>query len=729
MAINFIASNTQDQGGANALTFSIPGAATSGDLLLVAVKQSENTTGREWDDNGGGGRGYTRLAYNRTTGGRDQETAIYYKIHSGSETNPTFTWQTGVTTEPMSGAMLVYRGVDTIAPIDDIGFRQATNDANPPNPSILITDATKIVVIHNATHDDITSPAAPSGYTMRTQIWSGTNNDHRNHFTADADISSTGIYTPPTWLHSVSNTTPEFQTYTIGLSEAPSISITGFPAGSDYGQSITITGFGFEASKGSGKVELWSDASGTIKTVQTASAWSDTSVTFTLSQGALSNNATVYVVVTNNSGDVSSARGIAVGVILYAEIINNLAPDHHWPLNNNYNEVANGLNMTSLVAGTQSFSTEVLSEGTTHSWRTQGGRRACANSYAMNGSTTTNRLMGGWIQINTVSKPLTCIYEEGGGVNNLAFFLGMGNRLIAQFADTGDDNVQAFGDFALEVGRPYHILFRFSYTDAVKEFTLYIDGVKQQVTSGNPLSSTKLDGHSGGITFGGTGGALEVAGTNVDFVEQVDTNFSNWLTFSRSVSEAEIYSLFSRGAVPGVTLATNTQANLQTSFDSYASQTFVNTTPLALRVEGVTGNGDVTITANDVFFSNGISLFLEWRGPGELTLINKGTSNFKDAKVIATSNTGSVVIIDAPVLTLTGLQPNSEIRVYDSSTGQELAGIEDSVTTFTAALTNPVVDVVIHNIQYKYLRIDNVGLATDVSLPIQQIFDRNYRND
>lgn len=729
MAINFIASNTQDQGGANALTFSIPGAATSGDLLLVAVKQSENTTGREWDDNGGGGRGYTRLAYNRTTGGRDQETAIYYKIHSGSETNPTFTWQTGVTTEPMSGAMLVYRGVDTIAPIDDIGFRQATNDANPPNPSILITDATKIVVIHNATHDDITSPAAPSGYTMRTQIWSGTNNDHRNHFTADADISSTGIYTPPTWLHSVSNTTPEYQTYTIGLSEAPSISITGFPAGSDYGQSITITGFGFEASKGSGKVELWSDASGTIKTVQTASAWSDTSVTFTLSQGALSNNATVYVVVTNNSGDVSSARGIAVGVILYAEIINNLAPDHHWPLNNNYNEVANGLNMTSLVAGTQSFSTEVLSEGTTHSWRTQGGRRACANSYAMNGSTTTNRLMGGWIQINTVSKPLTCIYEEGGGVNNLAFFLGMGNRLIAQFADTGDDNVQAFGDFALEVGRPYHILFRFSYTDAVKEFTLYIDGVKQQVTSGNPLSSTKLDGHSGGITFGGTGGALEVAGTNVDFVEQVDTNFSNWLTFSRSVSEAEIYSLFSRGAVPGVTLATNTQANLQTSFDSYASQTFVNTTPLALRVEGVTGNGDVTITANDVFFSNGISLFLEWRGPGELTLINKGTSNFKDAKVIATSNTGSVVIIDAPVLTLTGLQPNSEIRVYDSSTGQELAGIEDSVTTFTAALTNPVVDVVIHNIQYKYLRIDNVGLATDVSLPIQQIFDRNYRND
>lgn len=728
MAINFIASNTQDTGAGNALTFSIPGAATSGDLLLVAVKQSENTSGREWDDDGGGGRGYTRLAYNRSTGGRDQETAIYYKIHSGSETNPTFTWQTGVNAEPMSGAMLVYRGVDTTTPIDDIAFSQNTNDANPPNPSILISEATKVVVIHNATHDDITSPAAPSGYTMRTQIWSGTNNDHRNHFTADADVSSTGSYTPGDWLHSVSNTTPEYHTYTIGLSEAQSISITDFPTGSDYGQSITITGFGFEASKGSGKIELWSDTGGTIKTVQTTSAWSDTSITLTLSQGSLSNNTTVYLVVTNNSGDVSAGRGIAVGIVPYADIISNLMPDHHWPLNNNYTEIANGLNMTSSIFGTQSFSTDVLSEGTTHSWLSQGGRRACSNSNAMNGANTTNRLMGGWIQINTVSKPLTCIYEEGGGVNNLAFFLGMGNRLIAQFADTGDDNVQAFGDFALEVGRPYHILFRFSYTDTVKEFTLYIDGVKQQVTSGNPLTSTDLDSHSGGITFGGTGGALEVAGTNVDFVEQVDTNFSNWLTFSRSVSEAEIYPLFSRGAVPSVTLAQNTQANLQTSLDSYSDQTFVNTTALQFRLAGVTGNGDVTITANDVFLPEGISLFLEWRGPGELTIINKGTSNFRDAKVIATSNTGSIVIIDAPVLTLTGLQPNSEIRVYDSSTDLEVAGVENSSTSFSVPLTNPTVDIVIHNVQYKYLRLDNVALSSDLSLPIQQFFDRSYKN-
>ena len=65
MPITFVGSNTQDSGGALSLTFSIPGAAQADDLILVAVKQSENTGAQVWDDDGGGGRGYTRLAYNR----------------------------------------------------------------------------------------------------------------------------------------------------------------------------------------------------------------------------------------------------------------------------------------------------------------------------------------------------------------------------------------------------------------------------------------------------------------------------------------------------------------------------------------------------------------------------------------------------------------------------------------------------------------------------------------
>jgi hypothetical protein len=216
MAITYVAGNTQDSAGALSLTFTIPAGATTDDLMIAFVKQSENTGQQTWDDDGGGGNGWTRLAYNRSTGGRDQETAIFYKFHDGSESNPTFTWNTSGTTEPMSGSLLVYRGVDDIYGILDHGFLSAQNDANPPNPQVDVdlTPAT-IIVFHAATHDDISTVAAPTGYTLRTQVWSGTANDHRNHFTADLiGHNTTGSYTPPDWQHSVLNNTPEYHTYT-----------------------------------------------------------------------------------------------------------------------------------------------------------------------------------------------------------------------------------------------------------------------------------------------------------------------------------------------------------------------------------------------------------------------------------------------------------------------------------------------------------------------------------
>ncbi len=282
MAITYIDGNTVDQAGALSLTLPIPGGATTDDFLVAFVKQSENTTGREWDDDGGGGNGWTRLAYNRTTGGRDQETAIYWKIHTGSETNPTFTWASGITTEPMSGSLLVYRGVDTITPFTDWGFSEAQNDANPPNPSVSISSLpSTIVVFHAATHDDISTVAPPTGYTLRTQVWAGAANDHRNHFTADLieGGSTLGAYTPPDWQHSVLNTTPEYHTYTLALQEAQALGVLDFNTNETFiwgADNLTITGFGFGATQGTGKVEIWSDVTGTIKTIQTIDSWSDT---------------------------------------------------------------------------------------------------------------------------------------------------------------------------------------------------------------------------------------------------------------------------------------------------------------------------------------------------------------------------------------------------------------------------------------------------------------------
>lgn len=232
----WIAENTQDSGGAQSLTFAIPVTAQAGDLLLVFVKQSENTTAGVWADDGGG-QGYVRAAYDRFTPGRDQETAVYWKIHSGTETDPTFNWGGGVN-EPMSGSMHVYRGVDQSNPIQDIQSAINQNDTTPPNAAVTTTAGHTVICFHAATHDDISAPAPPTGFTMRAQVWAGTADDHRNHFVADFTSTITGTYTPPDWQHTVLNNTPEYICYTLSLNE---------PAGvvaAVSGTSITLSGTG-----------------------------------------------------------------------------------------------------------------------------------------------------------------------------------------------------------------------------------------------------------------------------------------------------------------------------------------------------------------------------------------------------------------------------------------------------------------------------------------------------
>ena len=88
-------------------------------------------------------------------------------------------------------------------------------------------------------------------------------------------------------------------------------------------------------------------------------------------------------------------------------------------------------------------------------------------------------------------------------------------------------------------------------------------------------------------------------------------------------------------------------------------------------------------------------------------------------------------------LTLTGLIPGSEVRIYltgsvTGSMGDEVAGIESSGTTFSYSYIyggDLYVDVVVVNVDYEYLRVENV-LVTNAnsSIPIQQRLDRNYYN-
>ena len=91
---------------------------------------------------------------------------------------------------------------------------------------------------------------------------------------------------------------------------------------------------------------------------------------------------------------------------------------------------------------------------------------------------------------------------------------------------------------------------------------------------------------------------------------------------------------------------------------------------------------------------------------------------------------GTINIANNTTLTLTGLQANSEVRVYTAGTTTEIAGVENSGTTFVdATIAVNSVDIVIQRMsRMNTKRLKRPDTSSNLTLPIQQRFDRNYSN-
>lgn len=88
----------------------------------------------------------------------------------------------------------------------------------------------------------------------------------------------------------------------------------------------------------------------------------------------------------------------------------------------------------------------------------------------------------------------------------------------------------------------------------------------------------------------------------------------------------------------------------------------------------------------------------------------------------------TIVMQTSSTLTLTGLQPNTEIRVYDTGTTTEVAGVENSGTSESFAISVSSVDIVLHNLSYLNQRLTGVDTSNNLTLPVQQVVDRQYEN-
>ena len=142
-------------------------------------------------------------------------------------------------------------------------------------------------------------------------------------------------------------------------------------------------------------------------------------------------------------------------------------------------------------------------------------------------------------------------------------------------------------------------------------------------------------------------------------------------------------------------------ANMVYGEDLVRSGTAFNLSNWNLVVDGAIYTGDITTT-------------------GTITLSNGG--------LIVGTATDSVGTTTVTTLSLTGLQANSEIRVFNAGTSTEIAGVENSGTSFSANIAASSVDIVVHSLGFEYQKIEGADTSSSLTLPIQQRIDRNYDN-
>ena len=493
---------------------------------------------------------------------------------------------------------------------------------------------------------------------------------------------------------------------------------------------VIISGTEFGTSQGTGTVILSENIDGTGTTVsQTVTNWTDTAVTVNISAGALFDT-NCFLILTNDDG-AQGTIAIQVGIppLTYTEVVESLFPDHYWPLDGDYVDTIQALNWTNFI-GSPTFAEVPLTRGRTNSWRVNstGQEGGPDNSDFMNQQTETTRTMGGWIRITEVQDSFVMFYEEGGGVNNLAFFMGIGGILIAQFADTGDDNVHAYSDFPLAPNRNYHIMFRFDYNQPAqnRRFELLIDGVLQTNTFGNPLLSTDLDAHSGDIRWGDSADNLEVFGTDINFPAAITTYFQDWATWTDYLTEIDIRtSLFEQGVRGEHIITVGTEAEMQLQIDAFANTVQPNSD--CTFIIQVCIDGDFTLSFDNITFNNRTSIHVQYIGVSTLTIINLNGSNTNSNNISVIN--GGIVVIQTPfIVTFTNLKPNSEVRIYEAGTMNEVAGIELTGTSWSTSVTTSPIDYVIHSLGFIYIRQTNIPITSNRTIPIQQQIDRFYIN-
>lgn len=372
----------------------------------------------------------------------------------------------------------------------------------------------------------------------------------------------------------------------------------------------------------------------------------------------------------------------------YTADISALNPDHFWTMDGVLTDSAGALTLTNSgfsLTGAQ------ICEDTTNSLQSNGvaDRLSVATAATLDGALD-RKAVAGWVSISQIQAPPKNLYREGTTGNQFNMVVWAGNNLMFEVV-SGGNATQAFSDNVLRNNRAYHLFARFEGTGFGDKIELYVDGVLQSTTepaSGQPgLASL---GARTAANWGEPASSGEVGGESVGLNAIVNGLHSMWATWSGAnaqLTSAQIREeLFEKGALPGVTISSDTQVNMQAALDAFAS-TIRPDEPLNIRVEAVLGGGDFTLTADNITHNARASIHVQYMGVDTLSWVNENGSN---ASIGSTPNGGTLTFIEAvPLLvravTAAGGAPvaNARVRIEASAGGPAAVG-----TVLLEGLTN-----------------------------------------
>lgn len=337
------------------------------------------------------------------------------------------------------------------------------------------------------------------------------------------------------------------------------------------------------------------------------------------------------------------------------------------------------------------------------------------------------KVVCGWFRASQIQGAPKSIWREGTTGNQYNIAMWAGNILIIDIV-SGSTNIQVISDQIFEPNRDYHITTVFEGSGFGDRLALYIDGVEQSGTQ-TAQSLTQLVSRSVGAEIADPSGATEIGNATVLLNSPVNGNYNMWATFSGAdavLSDTEIREeLFEKGALAGLVISSDTQVNMQAALDAIADTVRPNES-LNIRIEALQGGGDLTLTADNISHDSKASIHIQYTGTDTLSWVNINGSN---ASIGSTINGGAINFINPATLTVSPLIADSEVRFYEAGTTTELAGIESSGVSFSSSVNASTVDIVVHKEEYEYVRVKNVDMTSgDLTVPIQQLFDRNYNN-